>query len=299
VLLTVGASLNETTTLNWSPGLRPREALIQLDIDADRIGRNYPVDVPLVGDAHAILLEIVYHLHRALRDGGAPCSTWCDAPPPARGHARHSDPELRVSDATPVTPQRWRADLEEVLPSDAIVLSDIGAHMLFNLHHLCVRGSQRFVLNLGFGSVGHGTAAAIGAALAQPNAAVVAIVGDACFTMNGMELLTAREYGVPVVWIVENNNMHGITWYGSKLVGQRRPLDAIRYRQPLDVAAIARAMGIAAWVVAGPGEMQRVLPQALALRGPALIEVRVDPGIEPPIGDRARSVAGFIRSRDL
>ena len=299
VLFTVGASLNETTTLNWHTGIRPRDALIQLDIDADRIGRNYPVDIPLVGDAHAILMEIVYHIHRAIRDGERPRSVWADAPPLARGHERYSDPGLRTSDATPVAPQRWRADLEEVLPSDTIVFSDIGAHMLFNIHHLCIRGSQRFVLNLGFGSVGHGTAAPIGAALAEPHAPVIAITGDACFAMNGMELLTAREYGVPVIWIVENNNMHGITWYGSKLVGRRRPLESIRYRHSIDIAGIARAMGLAAWVVERPGQMQEVFSRALGIGGPAVIEVRVDPDVEPPIGERARSVAGFIRSRDL
>ena len=104
--------------------------------------------------------------------------------------------------------------------------------------------------------------------------------------MNGMELVTAAEYGIRVIWIVENNNMHGITWHGSKLVGARVPLDAVRYKRPLEVAAIARAMGLAAWVV-------DVL-EALAYSGPSLIEVRVDGNIAPPLGDRAKSIAGFV-----
>lgn len=295
VLFAVGASLNETTTLNWHPALRPSEALIQLDIDADRVGRNYPVDVPLIGDASVILVELVYHLHRLIREGALPESTWEKAPPPVRGQDRYLDPDLRVSGARPVTPQRWRCDLEEVLPGDAIVFSDIGGHMLFNVHHLCVRDEQRFVLNLGFGSMGHGTVAPIGAALAHVQRPVFAIVGDGCFTMNGMELITAREHDVRVVWIVENNNMHGITWHGSQRVGRRRPLASIRYQRPLEVAAIARAMGLEAWVVDAPGQMQQVVPEALAASGPAVIEVRTDGEIPPPIGDRARAVAGFIR----
>jgi acetolactate synthase-1/2/3 large subunit len=295
VLLTVGASLNETTTLNWHPGFTRGKRLLQLDIDADRIGRNYPVDVPLVGDAQTILVEIVYHVHRHLREGGALHSRWTEAPDLPRDESRYQDPELRASSRVPLTPQRWRRDFEEVMPSDAVVFSDIGGHMLFNLHHLCMREQQRFVLNLGFGSMGHGTVAPIGAALAEPGRPVFAIVGDACFTMNGMELLTAAEYDVPVVWIVENNNMHGITWHGSKLVGRRQPLDAVRYRRPLEIAAIARAMGLHAWIVDTPGQMQRVVREALERGGPTIIEVRVDGAVEPPLGDRAKTIAGFTR----
>ena len=194
-----------------------------------------------------------------------------------------------MSDAAPVTPPRWRVDLEAVLPDDAVIYSDIGGHMLFNIHHLCIRERQRFVLNLGFGSMGHGTCAPIGTALAHPGRAVVAIVGDACFTMNGMELLTAAEYGVPVVWVVENNQMHGITYHGSAMVGRKQPLECVRYQRPIEVAAMR------AWVVGRPGQMGEIAAEALRLREPCVIEVRVDPSIPPPLGDRARSLAGFIK----
>lgn len=293
VLFTIGASLNETTTFNWNPNLRAGKSLIQLDIDADRIGRSYPVDVALVGDAQTILVELVYHIHRAIREGATPASVWSSEPPLVRGHARYEHPELRTSDAVPLTPQRWRADLEAALPDDAIVFSDIGGHMLFNIHELCIKKGQKFVINLGFGSMGHGTCAPIGAALAAPTRPVVSIIGDGCFTMNGMELLTAAEYRVPVVWIVENNQMHGITWHGSKLVSGGKPMDAIRYKRPLEIAAIARAMGLPAWVVDRPDQMQDALREALRMGAPALIEVRVDGSISPPLGDRAKTVAGF------
>ena len=295
VLMTIGASLNETTTLNWHPKVRANRELIQLDIDPDRIGRNYPVTVPLLGDAQSILVEIVYHAHRRIRATGSPRSTWHLAAEIDRGHAFYADPEARVSAASPLTPQRWRCDLQEVLPDDAIVFSDIGGHMLFNVHDLRIRDRQRFILNLGFGSMGHGTAAPIGAHLADPSRRVFAIVGDGCFTMNGMELLTAAEYDVPVIWIVENNNMHGITWHGSRMVGSKKPLDCVAYRRPLDVAGISRAMGLNSWVVQAPGELRWAVRQALARGGPAVIEVKVDPSVMPPLGDRAKTIAGFTK----
>jgi acetolactate synthase-1/2/3 large subunit len=293
VLATLGASLNETTTFNWSAELVPKKHLIQLDIDSDRIGRNYPVDIPLVGDAQTILVELVYHLHRMIRDGRAPRSKWPRETAIPRGEDRYEDREHRESVAMPMTPQRWRRDLMEVLPGDAIVFSDIGGHMLFNVHHLEMGPRHTFVLNLGFGSMGHGTVAPIGCALADHGRPVVAIIGDACFTMNGMELLTAAEYDVPVIWIVENNNMHGISWHGSAALGRR--LDSVRYRRPLDIAPIARAMGVTSVVVDQPGKLQSVFCEALSRGSPTLIEIRCDGSIPPPLGSRNKSLAGFIR----
>jgi acetolactate synthase I/II/III large subunit len=294
VLLTVGASLSETSTFNWTPRLRPSGTLIQLDVDPDRIGRNYPVDVPLVGDAQAILVELVYHLHRRIRDGVFPASRWGERPDMERGHGRYDDAASRTSDSVPVTPPRWRADLQEVLPDDAIVFSDIGGHMLFNLHHLSIGRRQQFILNMGFGSMGHGTVAPIGAALANPGRPVFALVGDGCFMMNGLEIATAVEHDVPVIWIVENNNMHGITWHCSKLLGKGKGMQTAISRRPLEIAAIGRAIGVHARVVDRPGQLQGAVLEALKLGGPALIEVRVDGSVSPPLGERAKSLAGFI-----
>ncbi|MDP2341391.1 MAG: thiamine pyrophosphate-binding protein [Deltaproteobacteria bacterium] len=291
VLFAIGSSLNETTTLNWDPGLVRGRKLVQLDVDVDRIGRNYPVDIPLVGDAGTILLELSHHLRRRQGTGAKAKSTWGAAP--VVGGLTFDNAERRASESTPLTPERWRAELGAALPDDAVVFSDIGGHMLFNLHHLEIRQGQRFILNLGFGSMGHGTVAPIGAALAAPGRPVVAIVGDACFTMNGMDLLTACEYELPVVWIVEDNQMHGITWHGSKLVGSGKPMDAVVYKHALRIPAIAEAMGLAVWSVSGPGEIAGALSAALASGRPALIHVQVDPSIAPPLGDRAKSVSGF------
>jgi acetolactate synthase-1/2/3 large subunit len=294
VLFTVGASLSETSTFNWTSKLRPSKTLIQLDVDVDRIGRNYPVDIPLVGDAQAILVEIVYHIHRLIRDGREPASRWAEQPALERGNGRYDDAAARTSESVPVSPPRWRADLQEVLPDDAIVFSDIGGHMLFNLHHLSIGPRQRFILNMGFGSMGHGTVAPIGAAMASPGRPVFALIGDGCFTMNGLDLITAVEHDVPVIWIVENNNMHGITWHCSKLLGGGKGLKTALARRPLEIAAMARAMGLHARVVERPDQMQEAVRDALRFGGPALIEVRVDGNVMPPLGERAKSLAGFI-----
>jgi acetolactate synthase-1/2/3 large subunit len=124
---------------------------------------------------------------------------------------------------------------------------------------------------------------------------VFAIVGDACFTMNGMELITAAEYAVPVIWIVENNNMQSITYFGSKMLHPtNQPLRSSQYSRQLKVAAIARAMGLSATLVDKPGQIQDAVRLALSRHEPWVIEVRVDPDVPPPLGERLKSLAGFI-----
>jgi thiamine pyrophosphate-dependent acetolactate synthase large subunit-like protein len=113
--------------------------------------------------------------------------------------------------------------------------------------------------------------------------------------MNGMELITAVECSVPVIWIVEHNNMQGITHHASKRLSRDgKPLRSSEYRKRLDIAGIARAMGLHTEVVERPGQLEPVVKRALRLQEPVLIEVRVDPTLEPPLGDRAKSLAGFI-----
>ena len=87
--------------------------------------------------------------------------------------------------------------------------------------------------------------------------------------------------------------MHGIIYHGSKLVGRRKPMASSQYRRPLEVAAIARAMGLRSWVVDRPGGLADAMKEALASGQPAAIEVRVDGLVPPPLGARAKSIAGF------
>lgn len=294
VLVCIGTSLNERATYNWDDRIAPQKALVQIDIDPDRIGNAYPIDIALVGDARTILKEVQFHLTRAL-DHNEMSSKWDITAPALASADAFLDPDLRTSDAVPLTPQRWRVDLLEVLPQTAIVYSDIGGHMLFNIHHLCLGREQEFNINLGFASMGHGTVAPIGAKITSPDRPIFAIVGDACFAMNGMELIVAVEQHIPVIWIVENNNMHGVTWHGSKKVSGGRPMRSVEYRYPLRVADIADAMGLDTFIVDGPNQIQGVVSEALANNRPTLIEVRVDPSYPPPLQDRAEVIGGFGR----
>ncbi|MEX1366583.1 MAG: thiamine pyrophosphate-dependent enzyme, partial [Nannocystaceae bacterium] len=83
------------------------------------------------------------------------------------------------------------------------------------------------------------------------------------------------------------------TWHGSKKVGQGVPMRSIRYRRSLQIARIAESMGVRSWTVRRPGQLRGAFMEALERRRPGLIEIIVDPEIAPPLGDRAKTIAGF------
>jgi len=295
-LVTIGASLNETTTFNWDQNLMPTDRFIQIDIDPNMIGRNYPVDVGIVGDAETSLARLSEQIAPYVKSN-TKNATWASMDAFKSSSDWFSNANLRQQERLPLAPQRWRAELQEVLPDNTTLFSDIGAHMLFNVQHFCINQHQRFILNFGFGSMGHGLAAPVGAAFANPDRLMVSITGDACFTMNGMEVLTALEYQKPVIWIVENNQMHGISWHGSNQLSDGNGLQSIVLKNKLDVTAIAKGMGADTYLVNAPNQIGEAflaaVENASKQQKASVIEVLVDADIPPPLEDRSKSIAGF------
>ncbi len=220
----------------------------------------------------------------------------------------------------------WREIFSGGLEEDAVVFSDIGAHMLFNLRHINLKPSNAFYLHIGFGSMTSGLLLALGYAaqvrtlgvsnalslsasmapstgasfgeatfgMAAAGTRTYAIIGDACFHMMGMELLTAVENAWPVTYIVENNDMHAITWHGGQFLGYERPFELVVNNEPCSIAAIASKMGLRAHSVSNDEGLRRALADVRTQSGPCLIEVLVDgKATPPPLGDRAKAIAGF------
>jgi acetolactate synthase-1/2/3 large subunit len=295
VLLAVGTSLGELATHAWSERLRPSGAFIQVDVDPSEIGKNYPVDVGIAGDAGAVLLESAYQLERELKRGGGPAAAereaWVRSLRAA--HPRTVRPEGFEDRSVPLKPQRLMRELERALPRGSHLFVDIGNVMAWALHFLTVREPGTFHINLGLASMGHAVAAAIGGKLAAPDRPVVALVGDAAFAMNGTEVHAAAELGLNVVWLVLNNGGHGMVTHGERLQF-KGTVSTGRFRVPLDVAAIARGLGARAVRIDRPDALAGALSDALSGEGPAVIEAMVDPEEMPPLSLRIETLDRFF-----
>ena len=142
-------------------------------------------------------------------------------------------------------------------------------------HRHVVREPGTYFVGLGLGSMGYAGPASIGAKLAEPDRPVVALLGDGAFAMTGMEIHTAVEYGIPVVWLVLNNSGHGMVHTGDLMVfGDSKPWNLFDRR--IDVAGVAAGLGAHTYTVDTLDGLRAALDGALGAGVPTVIDVRVD-----------------------
>ncbi|HEV3153305.1 MAG TPA: thiamine pyrophosphate-binding protein [Candidatus Baltobacteraceae bacterium] len=282
VILSVGCRFTDRTASSFRRGVTfniPPTKLIQIDIEPYEIGKNYPVELGIVGDAKATLKGII----AALNDLAGPRdyrnspyfrriadlkSQWQDA---LRGP--------RTSDASPMTISRALVELRAVLDRDAIVVTGAGNPQSQVFNEFPVYGPRQHITAGGFSAMGFEVPGAIGAKLAAPDKQVVAIVGDGSFLQTVQELAMAAQYDIPAVFVVMNN-------YGWECIKNLQMLQfgddrviATNFKKPdgtpfsADLAAMSKAFGCHAERVERPAELADAVRRALRSGRPAVVEV--------------------------
>lgn len=177
------------------------------------------------------------------------------------------------------------AVIEEALPSDAAVFVDAGNCGAAAIHHLPAPRHGRFVVTLGMGGMGYTFGAAIGASFAAPNrpSRVYVVAGDGSFYTHGLELHTAVEYGLPITFVILNNNAHAMCATRVQVFHG----DGYSYNRfgRTDLAAGINAMfpSLDARNAASAEELARALVDAHTTPGPTFISVDCDVDEIPPV----------------
>ncbi len=298
VLFVIGSRLCEWSTESWDPNLFPAHYFVQLDEDAQNIGRNFPVSVGIVGNIITALKVLLNRLREVVAENGDLRESF-GLMRGKRGEAvkklkaktqRYLDPDGFASETLPLKPQRLMNDLGAALEPDAVVIADAGNAYSWCLHYLTVDPPKRFVIPLGFASMGNGAAGVLGAALACPGRQVITVTGDGSMLMNGSEIHTAVQYGIPCVWIVLNDGGWGMVDHGLlALTGQK---STSRFPR-VDFAALASAFGAWGVRVTAPGELIPALRQARGIPGPTVIDAVIDERESPPFLERIRGIAKY------
>ena len=295
VLLVVGASLNQLTTFSWDPKIMPSDCLIHIDIDPAEIGKNYPANIGLVGDCQTVLSEMSFRILRELQHHDP------DQERPVADIVRFKqsvgifvDKEKMYAKDVPIKPQALMREFQEILPEDAIVFVDTGNHTCWALHYLKFDRPNFFSASFGLLPMGYAIPASIGGKLAAPDRPVIAMVGDGCFLMNGMEVATAVSHDIPVVWIVHNNAKLGLVHELQKFSLGENTVSTVFKR--VNVAKVAEGLGAQGFAIERPGELSEVLPRALESKRPTVIDVTIDPDEVPPIERWVRGV-GELNAR--
>jgi acetolactate synthase-1/2/3 large subunit len=254
-MLAIGCRFTEVLT-NWRRMPVPRN-LIQIDLDPQQIGMNYPLEVGILADARAACQAMLDALDAS---SITPSSNWGDLLESARA-AKPSKPE-------------WLIDtLRDCLPPEVPVFTD-ACEMGYRMHSdWLARGPRRFFYPSNFITLGWAYPAAVGAAVAlqQSGIPVVSLSGDGGFTMTSQELATAARYGLRTIALVHNDSTFGAIKNIQDRVFEGRYRD-VELNNP-DFIALASAYGVPARRAVDPDELRSAVREALDRDGPSLIEI--------------------------
>jgi len=276
LVIAIGVRFDDRVTGKVSEFLRDAR-IIHIDIDRRELNKNKPVTIPIAADAKIALGQLLITPRCDSADWIRACQRWKEEFP------------FPVKDVVGISPQRAIETLSRMTDGAAIVTTGVGQHQMWAMQHYRTRNTRSFLSSSGFGTMGYGLPAAIGAKIGCPDRLVLDIDGDGSLNMSVHELATCRRYGIGVKVIVINNQWLGMVrqWQDMIYGGHRAcsdladPLTAVRPAGSPDVypdfVTIASGYRIRAERVTRPDELEPAIARALAdPQEPWLLDVIVD-----------------------
>ncbi|MEO1191353.1 MAG: thiamine pyrophosphate-binding protein [Pseudomonadota bacterium] len=286
VVMSLGCKFTDWSASSWRKGVSfsiPDSKLIHVDIDPREIGKNYPVEVGIVGDISLVLEDIdagisaeqarkAYEKRSAHHDRLASLwAEWNEIMEPRRSHS-----------SIPTTMLTALRELRKVLPRHGIVTVGSGHPQSSTKQDFPIYEPRTHITPGSYSPMGFALPAAIGAKLAKPDAPVVCIIGDGDFMMCMQELATCVAYNIPVVFLVLNNSGYISIRDGQDALMGRNIISEFsthgKNAEPYSVQfpALAKSFGFDfATQVQRVDEIGSTIKAALASGGPALVEVPI------------------------
>ena len=275
LLVALGTRFDDRVTGNPS-SFAQQAKVIHVDIDPAEIGKVRVPEVPIVGDAGAVIAQLAAEVVRRAPDGPPlDHSEWRTTV--QRWQQDHPLQYDQQEDG-PVKAQFVIEELLEATGGEAIIVSGVGQHQMWASQFWSFSRPRTWINSGGLGTMGFAVPAAIGAKVARPDDLVVAIDGDGSFQMTFQEMVTAGFEDIPIKVVLINNGGHGMVRQWQRLFydGRFSATDLSggipRYE------ALAEACGWTGLTAENPGEVRPALDKMLAVDDrPVLLEVRTDP----------------------
>jgi acetolactate synthase-1/2/3 large subunit len=287
LIVAIGTRLAEANSSSWDPRYSfaiPPTRLIHIDIDPAEIGRNFPTELGIVADAKNALGMIATAAKEMSR--------------PQRGDLREKISKGRTefssnwaeqwsSDQYPLRPERILSEVRKALPEDGFLVTDVGWNKNGVAQQFPITIPGTFITPSGLATMGFGPAAALGVKIAQPERAVVALIGDGAFSSQMSVVATAMEAEIPVVWVVMDNAAFGTiaglenAHYGWTF-GNLFESEGKEYR--VGYADVARACGASGIFVREAGSLGPALREAIASGIPSVVHVPMENAPTPTPG---------------
>ncbi|MGE5762535.1 MAG: thiamine pyrophosphate-binding protein [Mycobacterium leprae] len=261
VVVAIGNSLNQHATFNYRDDLFLDKTLIHINISSSEIDKSYKADYALVSDAKPAVAALTDAL--AAKVGPVP-----------QRKVDGRDYEARRVPRIPGTfhPGQLAQAIGSMLPENAVLLADAGAHLAWLGYYVELEEGQNFRKAGSFGPMAGHVNGAIGLKVAHPERPVVVGCGDGCYSLSGFELMTAVENNIPVIWVIFDDEefklikMYQIATYGESAL--------VEFQNP-NFTEYAKACGADGYRVENLDEFKAAFATALQSHRPTLIDARI------------------------
>ncbi|MHC4553639.1 MAG: biosynthetic-type acetolactate synthase large subunit [Planctomycetota bacterium] len=263
LIISVGARFDDRVTGDLS-SFAPHAKIVHIDLDPSSISKNVHVDIPVVGDAKAVLEEMVDSLeYKPRKEWSEQIANW-----------KAKYPFRYDTNADIIKPQYVIEELCRQTKGDAIICTGVGQHQMWAAQFYKCSKPRQFITSGGLGTMGFGLPAAIGAQQACPGATVIDIDGDSSFNMTLNELSTAVQYNLPVKVVLLNNGFMGMVRQWQELFYDRRYSQSSLVNP--DFAKLAEAFGCAGITAKTKDEVPAALEKMLAETRPCVVDFHID-----------------------
>ena len=261
LLIAVGCRFSDRVALDPA-SFASQAKIVQIDIDRSEIDKNVLTDHHIIGSARKVLAALNAQLPQYDR------TEWKD-------HILSMKVPTVVENTTHLTPQQVLETIRRLAPQDTIVATDVGQHQMWSIQHFHFDYPGQLLTSGGFGTMGFGLGAAIGAKTGNPGKVVIHTTGDGCFRMNCHELATVQHYGLPIISVVFNNGCLGMVRQWQNLIYSQRFSETTLDRGP-DFVKLAEAYGLKGFRVTNAAEMEQAFQDALGAGCGCVIDCRLD-----------------------
>ena len=277
-VVVIGAVLRSQETVGERPDIfnPARQRIIQIDIDERNAGWSFPVELGLIGDAKAILEQLIEASEEIAMSDLSHRKEWTESIPARRDAGGfHNQPEMH-EESSPVKPQRLIAQLQATMPANTIYALDAGNNRTWMAHLYRAQQANTFYSPGGTAGMGWALPAAVGLKLVYPSNPVVCISGDGGYMMTVNAISTAVQYDLPIICVVFNNGTLGMVNdhqpEGHKIASEFHPTNN---------ATVAEGMGAWGVQVNDSKDLPDALKAAQDSGRPAVIDVIIDPRPSP------------------
>lgn len=281
LLIAVGCRFSDRVALDPSTFAKDAK-VVQIDIDRSEINKNVKTDHHIIGDAKLVLKLLNEKLKQQEH------TEWKEYVFSFPTETVYEEGEGAL------TPKQILNSIAELLPMDTIVSTDVGQHQMWAIQHFHFDYPGQLLTSGGFGSMGFGMGAAIGAKVANPEKTVIHITGDGSFRMNFCELATEQFYNAPVITFIFNNGTLGMVRQWQTLIYDERYSQTTLDRGP-DFVKLAESFGLKGARVSNEEELRSAIKDAMKADCGYVIDCTIEMGeMVRPMVEGGKQITDFI-----